>query len=783
VEKIGKYQILGKLGQGGMGVVYKALDPLLERVVALKTIRAHLDSEPSLRARFFREGRSAAQLSHKNIITVYDLGEDNGIAYMAMEFLEGEDLKKKIASKEIQLLEDKLRVMTEICEGLAHAHSRQIIHRDIKPANIFLTNSGQLKILDFGLARIASSEMTHTGIPLGSPNYMSPEQARGERLDHRTDIFSAGALFYELLTFRKPFDAGSVQGTILKVIQEDPQPMESIDPSIHPALSAIVRKALAKDPNDRHQSVEEFLLGLKDLPPNLYNLPAPGKREAGPRPAPLSPAKGPQQVNMAELTASTVDASGKDQLSPGGTGELRAQPSVSSRSGPRMIPYAAVAAVVLLAAIFLLWRFRWDIFPEGGPAAGPTKVPAGTHVATGTAQVSSDNAAPSATESAREPQGALHHPAESNGASGSPRLGEGAGIVAQENQKTKSPIGEGKLGGTAAQRGEVLRSAPADPEDGQLEARLNSHSGKSAADALEQMTQARRKAEEAGAVQYAAKSFQAAQNLESEARRLYDTQRFGEAATKLIDTSNLYLRASVEAESEKLTQDNRARIVERERQRILQRDQAEVSRKSYERERSNAAKAEAEARAPQKFRDAVQVASEAQAKWDREDYVGSKSDFERAAVMMQLAGAAAADAAPKREASATDISPNPVPGASSPANSAQNTRQAISTVLQRYAACLQARDLRTLKSIWPGLGEPQEKAIREEFMNAREIRVQLADLEIKIAGDTATATARRSYEILTVDGQRLRTDTRMVTYLRDGDGSWLIERIRFEPLP
>jgi hypothetical protein len=311
---------------------------------------------------------------------------------------------------------------------------------------------------------------------------------------------------------------------------------------------------------------------------------------------------------------------------------------------------------------------------------------------------------------------------------------------------------------------------------------VNSYARKSAADALEQMVQARRRAEEAGAAQYAAESFEAAQRLEADARHLYDAQRFLEAAAKSIDTSGLYYRVSIEAESEKQTQENRARILEGERQKTLQRDQAEAGRKSYERERSNAVKAEAEARAPQKFRDAVQVASEAQAKWDREDFVGSKSDFEGAAAMMQLAVATALDASPKPAAPTAEYSQKSVPGASPSANSAQNVRQAISTVLQRYAACLQARDLRTLKSIWPGLGEQQEKAIREEFMNAREIRVQLADIEVKIAGDTATATARRSYEILTVDGQKLQTDTRMVAYLRDGGGSWLIEKIRFEPL-
>src|SRR5215475_7305388 len=236
-----------------MGVVFKAMDPSIERIVAVKTMSADLDTDPELRARFFREARSAGQLSHKNIVTIYDLGEEAGKAYMAMEFLDGEDLKQMISRNARIPLELKLEYMIEVLDGLSHAHKKGIFHRDIKPGNIYITNAGQVKILDFGLARMASSDMTKTGSVMGTPNYMSPEQINGTAIDHRSDIFSAGATFYELLTCRKPFYSSSLQSTFFKILQQDPEPLENIDPCIPPEFSTVILRAMAKDPTARFQ--------------------------------------------------------------------------------------------------------------------------------------------------------------------------------------------------------------------------------------------------------------------------------------------------------------------------------------------------------------------------------------------------------------------------------------------------------------------------------------------------------------------------------------------------
>src|SRR5262245_14729436 len=205
-EKIGKYHILERVGRGGMGMIYKAHDPMLDRLVALKVISSEIEVTDELRARFYREAQACARLSHPNIVTVYDMGEDAGRLFIVMEFLEGEELRQSINQRKSMALEDKLSVMLQVCDGLHYAHLKGIVHRDVKPGNVFVLRSGQVKILDFGIAQIANTDrgLTRTGLIMGTLRYIAPEQVRG-RADHRSDIFSVGAVFYELLSFRPPF--------------------------------------------------------------------------------------------------------------------------------------------------------------------------------------------------------------------------------------------------------------------------------------------------------------------------------------------------------------------------------------------------------------------------------------------------------------------------------------------------------------------------------------------------------------------------------------------------
>ena len=232
MHTIGRYQLLERLGQGGMGVVYRAHDTLLERTVAVKMISAPIDQNADLRERFFREARSAGQLSHRNIITIHDLGEHEGQPYLAMEFLEGHDLQERMVSPQKLSVRRKLDIAIDICEGLDYAHVHGVIHRDIKPANVFVTDGGMVKILDFGLARLVTSELTRSNMMMGTLNYMAPEQIRGERVDHRVDIFSAGVVLYELFGGKRAFEGDSFASTLYKILQESPTSLRELDPTL-----------------------------------------------------------------------------------------------------------------------------------------------------------------------------------------------------------------------------------------------------------------------------------------------------------------------------------------------------------------------------------------------------------------------------------------------------------------------------------------------------------------------------------------------------------------------
>jgi serine/threonine-protein kinase len=264
---IGRYDITGRLGKGAMGVVYCAHDKMMERSVAIKVMMTDLEDDPETSSRFYREARSAGQLVHPNIITIFDMGQEDGRPYIVMEYLEGETLNKYLARPEAADLEVKIDLMIQICQGLQAAHSHGIFHRDIKPGNLLVRPSGELKIVDFGIARLASSSMTASGLIMGTPDYMAPEQARGQDVDQRSDIFSAGAVFYYILTGRKPFAASDLAAVLMKVQTEEPLPIRETEAP--PALARLVMKTLAKNPVDRYQSCSRMIAELEHLKRDL----------------------------------------------------------------------------------------------------------------------------------------------------------------------------------------------------------------------------------------------------------------------------------------------------------------------------------------------------------------------------------------------------------------------------------------------------------------------------------------------------------------------------------
>src|SRR5690242_7325895 len=267
--KAGRYEITGELGRGAMGVVYKATDPVIGRTVAVKTIKLSEEgtgmSRPELLNRFQTEARAAGLLTHPNIVVVFDAGEEDGLYYITMELVEGRSLQSHLDGGQAFALPRVLRIMEQACSALQFAHERNVVHRDIKPANIMLTADDTVKITDFGTAKILQfGTMQQTAHVMGTPSYMSPEQVKGRAVDGRSDIFSLGVLLYEMVTGEKPFPGQNITTVIYKIVNEEPVPPKQIDPSIHAGISAVVMKALAKEPEARYQSCREMLEDLRN---------------------------------------------------------------------------------------------------------------------------------------------------------------------------------------------------------------------------------------------------------------------------------------------------------------------------------------------------------------------------------------------------------------------------------------------------------------------------------------------------------------------------------------
>ena len=264
--RLGKYEIERVIGKGAMGVVYKARDPHIERSVAIKTVRKDLldaDLAASFLARFRNEARAAGRLAHPNIIGVYEYGEADDIAYIAMEYIDGTGLREYLNRKARFEFNQIVAILTQLLAALDFAHAQGVVHRDIKPANLILTSAGTLKVADFGIARVDASNLTMTGMVMGTPSYMAPEQCQGLPSDHRADLFSVGVVLYELLTGVKPFD-GSIESIAYRICHTDARPPSSLaQVSFPPAIDGLVATALAKRPEDRFQHARAFHFALR----------------------------------------------------------------------------------------------------------------------------------------------------------------------------------------------------------------------------------------------------------------------------------------------------------------------------------------------------------------------------------------------------------------------------------------------------------------------------------------------------------------------------------------
>ncbi|OGA13423.1 MAG: hypothetical protein A3G25_19065 [Betaproteobacteria bacterium RIFCSPLOWO2_12_FULL_63_13] len=300
--KLGRYEIQDEIGRGAMGVVYRAIDPVLDRTVAIKTIAMSTDQgeRAEYEARFYQEAKAAGGLSHPNIVTVYDVGDSGDVAYMALEFLQGTELGDLLADGRPVPVDKTLEIAAQVADGLGYAHDRGVVHRDIKPANIMILHNGLAKITDFGIARMRQSEVkTQTGILLGSPRYMSPEVVLGKRADGRSDIFSLGIIMYEMLTGAAPFTGETMGALMFQTINVLPPAPSTVNPTVPPMLDFIVAKMLAKNRDERYPNAMVLAADVRECLAQV--------RQA-------KTAKQPAAVAQARSAPSLLDAEAKSEL-------------------------------------------------------------------------------------------------------------------------------------------------------------------------------------------------------------------------------------------------------------------------------------------------------------------------------------------------------------------------------------------------------------------------------------------------------------------------------------
>ncbi len=365
LSQLGRYHIIGTLGHGAMGTVYRAHDPLIDRTVAIKTVSyagfSREESE-SFEERFYREAKSAGRLNHPNIVTIHDVGRSGDLAYIAMEFLDGRSLRQILDSGVVLPLETIAKIVIQIAEGLAFAHANGVVHRDIKPANIMVQDNYTVKITDFGVAQLPSAAQGASGTTLGSPKYMSPEQIAGKKADGRSDIFSLGVVFYEMLTGRPPFNGESLDEVLDKVLHTAPPLPSSFNHELPQGFDRIVARAMAKDPDKRYQKAADMAAHVRKYRRLLIKARQDQGKTAQP---PLAPAATPAAMGPG---AETVQIPTLPKPLP--PAARNARPRL-----PRMLlPLVLAALAVLLAGGWWVWHRAPPPVAVAGHSVAPAPV-------------------------------------------------------------------------------------------------------------------------------------------------------------------------------------------------------------------------------------------------------------------------------------------------------------------------------------------------------------------------------------------------------------------------
>jgi predicted Ser/Thr protein kinase/tetratricopeptide (TPR) repeat protein len=730
LDHIGKYRVVGTIGKGAMGEVYKAKDPLLNRYVAIKKIAPGLAADPDFQRRFHREAQSAAQLSHANIVTIFDFGEEDGLAYMAMELLEGRDLKEVIRSRDLRL-GDKLSVMDQICEGLAFAHANGVVHRDLKPGNIHLQPNGQVKILDFGLALLGTSDMTKSGTVMGTPHYMSPEQVRGQRADARSDVFSLGAVFYELLSRHRPFDADSVHGVLFQILEQEPEPIRKWAPEVPGALVGVVERALVKDPAGRYADAGEMARALAEARESIAGETVVTGGEdvativqAGDAtvvvPAPAPPVRGATALKLARPSARAAQSHLPRTVTPDptlGGGPPTEVPVEADRS--RAVVFGGVAAVLLVAAAvggLLILRGRAAVPTGAGAPAGlePSSL-TDVYVTNQVELARSDLAVRDYEAAARRAEEVLKlAPANEGARRVLDEAREARRQIAEAAAEARAAFGRDDVAGASLALGRVMALDPRHPVIGELSAALRQHFRPQAEDARRRAEGARRGAEEARAT--ARPGFVQGQRLVAEAGGLLRREDFAAAAQKYLESRDAFERARREAD------DARAAAAVRPSPSALP------------------------ASPPTRVSATPPLA----------------------APTVEPAPTVSPTAAVVAQPVPTPVS---VPPPSTPTPAPRSADAEIRRVIAEYARAMQARDIALYRALKPDLSAEDEKRLREAFKNMKTERVGITVESIEIDGDRATVRATRQDVI---DGRPTKAVVQTFRLVRVGP-AWQIQ--------
>jgi tRNA A-37 threonylcarbamoyl transferase component Bud32 len=564
LDRIGKYRVVGRIGQGAMGEVYKAHDPLLNRYVALKTIHPSLAADAHFKERFRREAQSAARLNHPNIVTVFDFGEEAGVTYMAMELLEGLDLREAIRRRSLGLLGRKLDVLEQLCEGLGFAHAQGVVHRDLKPGNVHLQPSGLVKILDFGLARLGPSDITRTGTVMGTPHYMSPEQVRGERADPRSDVFSLGAIAYEVLSGRRAFDGRTTAEVLQAITGREPEPLSRLVPDLPEAIVTVVERSLAKDAAARFPDARRLGEALSRARDALSGETLPG-HEAGQSPdrtlltgagaTVVLPAASRSARSVAGANALDIDRSPVDGTAHDGTerpdATVAAGPETEVAHGHRalLLGASALLVVAVLAGTAVWLRAR------ATPPAG------GAEVERETVGILTETLLMSKVELARADLDRRDYSAAADRAREAlaidPAYAEAREILDRAESARSELEAAAEQASAAFERGDtaqasealgrVLALDPRHPVANRLSGELNRHFRGRAEEARAQAANARAAAEAARAS--ADPDFARARALAAEADTLFGREEYAVAAQKSLEARNAFdlVRTAAEA--------------------------------------------------------------------------------------------------------------------------------------------------------------------------------------------------------------------------------------------